>query len=88
VCVCSLGYPAYNAHRLHYIVICGQSGPTIFFSQYLKNGRIFGERGRGEVKEYKTCVLIFSATPHLKHFTFTEELSEICTKIYIGLHLK
>ena len=29
VCVCSLGYPAGNAHALYYIVIYGQSGSTI-----------------------------------------------------------
>ena len=30
VCVCSLSYPAYNAHALYY-VICGLSGSAIFF---------------------------------------------------------
>jgi len=31
VCVCSLSYPACNAHEPYFIVICGLSGCTIFF---------------------------------------------------------
>ena len=31
VCVSSLSYPARKAHAPHYIVICGQSGTTMFF---------------------------------------------------------
>jgi len=31
VCVCSLSYLACKAHVPYYIVICGLSGPTIFF---------------------------------------------------------
>jgi hypothetical protein len=30
VCVCSLRYPACNAHVPYYIVICGLSGSTVF----------------------------------------------------------
>ena len=30
-CVCSLSYPACNAHAPYYIVICGLSGSTVFF---------------------------------------------------------
>ena len=35
--VCSLSYPACNAHAPYYIVICGLSGSTIFFPHYLIN---------------------------------------------------
>ena len=31
VCVCSLSYPACNAHAPYYIAICGLSVSTIFF---------------------------------------------------------
>ena len=31
-CVCSLSYPASNEHQPHYIVICGLSGSTTFFT--------------------------------------------------------
>ena len=34
------------------------------------------------------CVLIFSTTFVWKHFSFREELSEIWSKICIGLHVK
>ena len=31
----SLRYPAYKAHVLYYIIICGLYGSTIFFRPYL-----------------------------------------------------
>jgi hypothetical protein len=31
VCVCSLTYPAYTAHALRYIVVCGLFGSNRFF---------------------------------------------------------
>jgi hypothetical protein len=34
------------------------------------------------------CVLIFSTTFGLKHFSFEEELSEILSRMCIGLHVK
>jgi hypothetical protein len=30
VCICSLSYPACNAHAPYYIAICGLSGCTVF----------------------------------------------------------
>jgi hypothetical protein len=30
-CVCSVSYPAWNAHAPYYIVICGLSGCAVFF---------------------------------------------------------
>jgi len=44
-----------QAMRMRHIAICGLSGSTIFFSNYL-NGRIFEEK----FTEHKMCVLIFS----------------------------
>ena len=35
LCVCSLSYPARNAHALCYIVICVLSGYTIFYYSLL-----------------------------------------------------
>jgi hypothetical protein len=42
--------------RVHHTVTCGLPRSTIFFSHYLINGTIFGEK----VTEHKMCVLIFS----------------------------
>jgi len=47
VCVCSLRYPACNAHAPHYIVICGLSGSTIFLHIISQTVRFFGGRGVG-----------------------------------------
>jgi hypothetical protein len=42
-CVCCLSYPAHTAHAPYYIVTCGLSGCTIFFTHYLINCTIFGK---------------------------------------------
>ena len=55
-CVCRLSYPACKAHAPYYIVNCGLSGCTTFFSNYVIDGKIFGK-----ITEHKKCVLIFSA---------------------------
>jgi len=34
------------------------------------------------------CVLTFLYNFYLKHFSFYEEMSVICSKMYIGLHVK
>jgi hypothetical protein len=44
-------YPACKGHPQNYIVICGLSGPTIFFSHFLTNGVILEK-----VIEYKMLV--------------------------------
>jgi len=40
VCVSSLSHPAYKAHALYYITICGLSGCIIFFHIILKKTRL------------------------------------------------
>ena len=82
MCVCSLGYPARNAHgpyfhlwpvRLYHI-----------FPHYLTNGTIFWK------KSYRTQNVCFDFLYNfrLKHFSFQEEMSEILSQMYIGLHVK
>ena len=56
VCVCSITYPAYNAHAPCYIV-CGLSWSNIFFHVISSTARF-----SKNVFEYKMCVLISSAT--------------------------
>ena len=40
-----------------------------------------------KVIESKMCVLVFSATFALKHFSFQEELIEIWSQMYIGINV-
>ena len=58
VCFCSLNYPAPTAHAPYYIVICGLSGSTIFFSTLSHKRHDFMEK----VTEHKMRVLIFCTT--------------------------
>ena len=46
-----------HAKRMHHIVICGLSGPTIFSALSHKRDDL-----RKKVTEHKMCVLIFSTT--------------------------
>jgi len=43
VCVCSLSHPACKAHAMYFIVICGITSSTVFFSAYVKNGTDIGK---------------------------------------------
>jgi hypothetical protein len=43
---------------------------------------------RKHVIEHKMCVLIFSSIFFLKHISFQEEMREIWSKIYVGLHVQ
>jgi hypothetical protein len=54
VCVCSLTYPARNAHASYYTGTSGMSGCTTFF-HIISNGMIFGE-------EHEKCAVIFSTS--------------------------
>jgi hypothetical protein len=58
VCVCSLSYPAHNAHAPHYIVVCGLFGSSIF----LHLSRLQHDF-RGEKLQDKKCV--FWVSVHL-----------------------
>jgi inorganic pyrophosphatase/exopolyphosphatase len=57
VCVCSLSYPARNAHAPYYIVNCGLSGSTIFSKVSHKQNDF-----RKKVIENTMCVSILSTT--------------------------
>ena len=84
VCVCSLSYPACKAHASYYIVPCGLSGSTIFSHCHI-NLKDFGVWGG--VIEHKMCFeLVYNFS--LKHFSLLEELSEIRSKKYTGLHAR
>jgi hypothetical protein len=56
-CVCSLSYPAWNAHALYFSVISVLSVSIIFFPHYFINGAIFWKK---KINDKKTRVLIFS----------------------------
>jgi hypothetical protein len=56
-----------HAMRMRHIVIYGLSEYTVFFPHFLTNGKIFEIK---KVTEHKMCVLIFSATFVVKHFSF------------------
>jgi hypothetical protein len=73
-----------HAIRVRYIVICDLPGCTIFF-HYFKNGTNFGEE-----KSYWKLSAYFDFINNfcLKHFSCSEELNEIRSKVYIGLHVE
>jgi len=80
VCACSLRYPARNANASYYYL-----WPVRFyniFPDYITNGTIFEK----QVIEHKMR-FDFLYNFRLKHFLFYEELSEIWSKMYIGLHV-
>ena len=57
--VYSLSYPARKAHAPYYIVICGQSGSTIFSTLCHKRHDF---QKKKKIIEHKMCVLIFTTT--------------------------
>jgi len=73
VCVCSLRYPARNAHASYYVVLWPVWLYHIF-PQFLINGTIFGWK-----KHYSTQNACFDFLYKfcLKHFSLLEELSKI-----------
>jgi len=60
--------------RMRHIVMYSLARFTMFFHTISKTGRF---RGGGDVFEHKICVLIFSTTFRLMHFSFQKEVSEI-----------
>ena len=83
VCVCSLMYPACNAHEPY----CHLRPVRVYniFPHYLINVTILRKK---KVTEHKMCVLIFSTTFVWNISHSKEELSEILLKMCIGLHVK
>ena len=84
VCVHSLRYPACNVHvpycHLWTVWLCN------IFSHYLINGQFSGKKKK-QLLNVK-CVLWFSLQLSLKYFSLHKELSDIWSKMYIGLHVK
>jgi hypothetical protein len=68
--------------RMSHIVICGFPCPTIFST--LSHKRQDFQKTN---KERKIC-FYFLYVFCLKHFSFQDELSEIRSKMYVGLHVK
>jgi hypothetical protein len=69
--------------RMCHISICDLHGCTIFFNFISQTLRFSKKKNI----EHETC-LNFSYKFLLKHFSFYEELREIWSKMYIGLHVK
>ena len=71
-----------HAKRMRHIVIA--SCPALYyFPLYLINGTIFEKN----ITEHKICFdFLYDVCP--KHFSFYEELSEIWSKMYIGVHVR
>jgi len=76
-----------NAVRMRHIAMCGLSGSTIFFAHYLK--KKLHDFGGGK-KSYRTQNVCFDFLYNfcLKHFSLLGELSETCSKMSTGLHVK
>ena len=84
MCVCSLRYPACNAHVPYDIVIRGLPGCTIFFSRYLINGTIVGEKKLMNIK----TVFWFYLQHSSETFLILRGTERHMIKMYIGLHVK
>ena len=79
MCVCSLGYPAGNAHASY----CHPWPVWLYpiLPHYITNGTTFEKGGgrRREVIEHKMCFdFLYTFCP--KNFSFIEELGEKITK--------
>jgi hypothetical protein len=82
VCVCSLGYPACSAHAPY----CHPWPDRLYriFPHHLINGTIC-ERKKSYWIQNACFDLLYKYS--LKHFSFREELSELLSQMYIGLHI-
>ena len=67
----------------YYIIICSVCGCTIFFRCLIK-GTIFGKK----VTEREIQCYDFLYNVCLKYYSFGEELSEILSQNYLGLHVR
>ena len=76
VCVCSLSYPACNAHASYYTVTCSISGSNVFFSHYFINGMIFGKK----LIDKEMCRIISSTN-------FNAQFNNICMSHYYPRHV-
>jgi len=81
-CVFRLSYPACNV----YAPYCHLWPARLYgiFAHYLINDTIFAKK----LLDTKWWDLIFSTIFCRKHFSLWEELSEIWSKMYIGVHVK
>ena len=79
-CLCSFRYPACNAHAPYCHLWSARL--YIFFPNYLITGMIFEKKKR--LLSIK-CVFRFSLQLYLKHFSFSEQLSDIWSNMYIGI---
>ena len=80
MCVCSLSYPACNAHAPSCIAICGLSDSTIFFPHYLINGEIFGKKFIEREMFVLILFTVFSETlPKLKRIQWHRAVHSIIT---------
>jgi len=82
VCICSLRYPACNAHA-PYFPICPAPPYNIFSTLSHKR-----HDSRKKVTEHETCVLIFFTTFVWNNSRSKIEMSEIWSKMYICVHVK
>jgi hypothetical protein len=70
--------------RMRHIIFCGLPRSTTFFLHYHINGKISEKKKLLKTK----CVFRVSLQPLSEYFSFYEELSELGSKMYIGLHVK
>jgi hypothetical protein len=82
-CVFSCRYPSRKAYAPYYTVICGLSG-SHYFSTLSPEWHHFRQQ---KVIEHKTC-FDFLYNFCLKYVSFKEELNEMWSIMYIGLHVK
>jgi len=83
VCVCSLSYPARNAH----VPDCQLWPAPLYniFPRYFINSMIFDKKSYGT----RNVCFAFLYNFYLKHFSFyKKKISEIRCEMYSGLHVK